>query len=85
MATMPMPNPQAGAPQPGGSAGASPQGNPLKDGLGKIVQILHTLATQNATIQEPLNNAVMQLVQAIQMVDQSSPSAPQQSAAPPQQ
>ena len=84
MASMPMPNPQASAPQPGGG-GASPQGNPPKDMLGKIVQVLHQMATQNATIQDPLNQAVQQLVQAIQVVDQSSPSAPQAAAAPPQQ
>jgi hypothetical protein len=83
-----MPNPQAAAPDSGAAAapqGGAPQGNPLKDGLGKIVQLLHTLASQNTVVQDDLNKAVMSLVQAIQKVDQASPSAPQQPPAPPQQ
>ncbi len=85
MATYPQtPNPQAPAPQPGGGASPSPQGNPLKDMLGKLVQVLHTLANQNTVIQEPVNKAVMSLVQAIQLVDQASPGPPQQAPAPPQ-
>ena len=88
MATNPMPNPQASAPDPGAAPapqGGAPQGNPLKDGLGKIVQLLHTLAGQNTVVQDDLNKAVMSLVQATQKVDQASPSAPQQPPAPPQQ
>lgn len=82
MGASPMPNPQGSAPQPGAGSGGAPQGNPLKDGLGKIVQLLHTLAGQNDVVQEDLNKAVMSIVQAIQKVDQASPSAPQQAPAP---
>lgn len=82
MATAGMPNPQASAPQPG--ADASPQANPLQTTLGKIIQIVHTLATQNVSVQEPLNQAVQSMVQAIQMSSQAAMQPQQQQQAPPQ-
>ena len=78
-----MPNPQASAPQPG--AGASPDANPLQTTLGKIAMMLKTIATQNTSVQEPLNAAVQSIVQAIQMGQQAQSAPPQQAAAPPQQ
>ena len=75
-----MPNPQAPAPQPG--AGAAPQANPLQETLGKLAMLLKQIAAQNTSVQEPLNNAVQNIVQAIQMSAQAAPSAPQQPSAP---
>jgi hypothetical protein len=77
-----MANPQASAPQPG--AGASAPQNPLQTTLGKIAQILHTLATQNVSVQEDLNQAVMSIVQAIQKSAQAPTQQPPQPGAPPQ-
>jgi hypothetical protein len=87
MATNPMPNPQASAPQPGGGGDASQgqQANPLQTTLGKVAMLLKQVAGQNPSVQEDLNNAVNSLVQAIQKSSQAAPSAPQQSPAPPQQ
>jgi hypothetical protein len=83
MATSPTPNPQASAPQPG-AGGPAADGNSLQTTLGKIAQLLHQIATQNTSVQEPLNKAVMSIVEAIQMGAQSQPQ-PQQAQAPPQQ
>ena len=83
MATSPTPNPQASAPQPGADAGAS-QANPLQASLGKIAMLLHQLATQNTSVQDPLNQAVQNIVQAIQMSSQAQTAPQQQPAAPPQ-
>jgi hypothetical protein len=75
------PNPQASAPQPGAGASA-PQANPLQSTLGKVAQILHQMATQNTSVQEPLNQAVQLIVQAIQMSSQAQTQQPQQAQAP---
>lgn len=77
-----MANPQASAPQQG--AGAAPQANPLQETLGKVARLLHQIATQNVSVQEPLNKAVMSIVQAIQMSSQAQTAPPQQPQAPPQ-
>lgn len=79
-----MPNPQASAPPPQAGAGAS-QANPLQETLGKIAMLLKQVAAQNTSVQEPLNAAVQNIVQAIQMSAQAGPSAPQQASAPMQQ
>jgi len=79
-----MPNPQASAPPPQAGAGAS-QANPLQETLGKIAMLLKQVAAQNTSVQEPLNSAVQNIVQAIQMSAQAGPSAPQQASAPMQQ
>lgn len=84
MATAPMPNPQASAPQPGAGA-ASPDANPLQTTLGKIAMLLKQMASQNASVQEPLNAAVQSIVQAINMGQQAQSAPPQQPQAPPQQ
>jgi hypothetical protein len=47
--------------------------------------LLKQIAAQNTSVQEPLNNAVQNIVQAIQMAAQAAPSAPQQASAPMQQ
>ena len=78
-----MANPQASAPQPGADAGAS-QANPLQTSLGKIAMLLKQLAQQNTSVQEPLNQAVQSIVQAIQMSSQAATQQPQQPSAPPQ-
>lgn len=84
MASFPsMPNPQASAPQ--GAAPAQPQANPLQAMLGKVALLLRQLGQQNTVVQEDLNNAVRNIVQAIQKTQQASGSAPQQAAAPMQQ
>jgi hypothetical protein len=44
--------------------------------------LLKQIAAQNTSVQEPLNNAVQNIVQAIQMSAQAAPSAPQQPSAP---
>ena len=86
MATSPItPNPQASAPQPGAGASA-PQGNPIKEVLGKVIQqILYPMAQQNQSIQEDLMGAIRSLVQAIQKSDQAGQAPPQQAQAPMQQ
>jgi hypothetical protein len=73
-----MPNPQAATAPPGGGQPA----NPLTETLGKIAMLLKQVAAQNTSVQEPLNAAVQNIVQAIQMSAQASPSAPQQPSAP---
>ena len=81
-----MPNPQAAAPQPGGaSMQDGTQANPLQTTLGKIAMLIKQISAQNVSVQEPLDQAVNLIVQAIQMSAQAAPSAPQQPAAPPQQ
>lgn len=75
-----MANPQASAPQ---GAGAS-QANPLQETLGKIATILHKIATDNTSVQDPLNKAVQSIVQAIQMSSQAQTAPPQQTQAPQQ-
>lgn len=82
MATSPTPNPQGAAPQPGGGAS---QANPLQSQLGQVAKILHTIATQNTSVQDPLNQAVQLIVQAIQMSSQAQTQQPPQAQAPPQQ
>jgi hypothetical protein len=47
--------------------------------------LLKQVAAQNTSVQEPLNAAVQNIVQAIQMSAQAGPSAPQQASAPMQQ
>ena len=79
-----MANPQASAPQPGADAGAS-QANPLQETLGKIARMLHQIATQNTSVQGPLNKAVQSIVQAIQESSQAATQPQQQPQAPPQQ
>ena len=80
-----MPNPQASAPQPMGG-GAAPQGNPIKEVLGRVIQqILYPMVQQNPSIQEDLTAAIRSLVQAIQKADQAGQAPPQQPPAPPQQ
>ena len=59
--------------------------NPLQTTLGKIAMLLKQVAAQNTSVQEPLNAAVQNIVQAIQMSAQQGPSAPQQAPAPMQQ
>jgi hypothetical protein len=76
-----MPNPQASTAPPGGGQPA----NPLQTTLGKIAMLLKQVAAQNTSVQEPLNAAVQNVVQAIQMSAQQGPSAPQQAPAPMQQ
>lgn len=78
-----MTNPQASAPQPG--AGASPEANQLQTTLGKIAMMLHQIATQNVSVQDPLNKAVQSIVQAIQMSSQAATQPQQQPSAPQQQ
>lgn len=80
MATSPMPNPQASAPQ---GAGA-PQANQLQTSLGKIAMMLHQIATQNVSVQDPLNKAVQSIVQAIQASSQAATQQPPQPSAPQQ-
>lgn len=82
MATSPMPNPQASAPQPGAD---SAQANPLQTTLGKIAMMLKQIAQGNTSIQDPLNQAVQSIVQAIQMSSQAAVQPQQQPAAPQQQ
>lgn len=83
MATTPTPNPQASAPQPGG-AGAAPM-NAIGTTLGKVIQqILAPMAQQNVSIQEPLKEAMMALVKAIQMSQQAQVQQPPQPQAPQQ-
>ena len=82
MASPAMSNPQASSPQPGGGADASQ--NPLQTTLGKVAKMLHQIATQNESVQEPLNKAVMAIVQAIQMSSQASTQPQQQPQAPQQ-
>lgn len=79
-----MPNLQAAAPQPGGGS-ASPEANPLQTTLGKVAMLLKQIASQNTSVQEPLNTAVQSIVQAIQMSAQGGvQQQPQQPQAPPQ-
>lgn len=80
-----MPNPQASAPQQPGAGAASPDANPLQTTLGKIAMLLKQIASQNVSVQEPLNTAVNSIVQAIQMGRQASVAPPQQAQAPPAQ
>lgn len=79
------PNPQASAPQPGGAGAASPDANPIQSTLGKIAMMLKQMASQNTSIQDPLNQAVQNIVQAIQMSGQAQSAPPQHPQAPPQQ
>lgn len=84
MATTPTPNPQASAPTPGAGASASPM-NAIGTTLGKVIQqILAPMAQQNVSIQEPLKEAMMALVKAIQMSQQAQTQQPPQPQAPPQ-
>jgi len=80
MATAALPNPQASAPQ---GAGA-PQANPLQTTLGKIAMMLKQIAQQNVSVQDPLNQAVQSIVQAIQMSSQAATQPPPQPSAPQQ-
>jgi hypothetical protein len=84
VASFPMSNPQAAAPQPGDAA-ASAQANPLQTVLGRMAMIARQLGTQNTVIQAEMEQATTALVQALQKVSQAAPSAPQQPPAPPQQ
>lgn len=79
-----MANPQASAPQPGGGAGAPPQANELQTTLSKIVQLLHQIATSNTSVQDPLNKAVQNIVQAIKDSSQAQTQQPPQPQSPPQ-
>lgn len=81
MATAALPNPQASAPNPGAGA---PQANPLQTTLGKIAMMLKQIATQNVSVQDPLNQAVQSIVQAIQMSSQAATQPPPQPSAPQQ-
>jgi hypothetical protein len=47
--------------------------------------MLKQMASQNTSIQDPLNQAVQNIVQAIQMSGQAQSAPPQQPQAPPQQ
>jgi len=89
MATQPMSpqdNPQAGAPQPGASAGGqSPSANPLQETLGKIAILCRQLGSQNTVIQPEMQQVSGVLVQALQKVSQASSGPPQPMTAPPQQ
>lgn len=82
MATAAQSNPQASAPQPG--VGAE-QANPLQTTLGRIAMLLKQIASQNVSVQEPLNTAVQNIVQAIQMARQAQTAPPSQASAPVQQ
>ena len=82
MASAPMPNPQASAPQEG--ADAASQANPLQTTLGKIAMMLKQIAQQNVSVQDPLNQAVQNIVQAIQMSSQAGTQQPPQPSAPQQ-
>lgn len=84
MASSPMPNPQASAPQPGGADGSA-QANPLQQLLGQLAMKLRQLGTQNTTIQPEMEQMTQLAIQALQKVSQAVPSAPQQAQAPPQQ